>query len=91
MCEGASKQSQNLENYTAPRLRPPVYKFLDPPLNTSKTFLLLLIRQHVSQTVHIQQAHLHELNIYKTYVNSTKVITYQHSTLHVFVQLKQNN
>ena len=28
MCELASKQSQDLKNYTAP----PVYKFLDPPL-----------------------------------------------------------
>ena len=33
MGEGASKQSQNVEKYTAPRpLPPPVYKFLDPPL-----------------------------------------------------------
>ena len=32
MCEGASKQSSDLKNYTAPGLRPPVFKFLDPPL-----------------------------------------------------------
>ena len=34
MSEGASKQSSDLKNYTAPRLRPPppVLKFLDPPL-----------------------------------------------------------
>ena len=32
MCEGVSKQSSNLKNYTAPGPRPPVLKFLDPPL-----------------------------------------------------------
>ena len=33
MCEGASKQSQDLKYYTAPGTRPPpVYKFLEPPL-----------------------------------------------------------
>ena len=32
MCEEASKLSQDLKNYTAPGPRPPVYKFLDPPL-----------------------------------------------------------
>ena len=31
MCEGASKQSSDLKNYTAPVPRPPVLKFLDPP------------------------------------------------------------
>ena len=31
MCEGASKQSSDLKNYTAPGPRPPVLKFLDPP------------------------------------------------------------
>ena len=31
-CEGASKQFQDLKNYTAPEPRPPVYKFQDPPL-----------------------------------------------------------
>ena len=34
MCEGASKQSPDLKNYTAPGPRPPVLKFLDPPLST---------------------------------------------------------
>ena len=33
MCEGASKQSPDLKNNTAPGQRPPVFKFLDPPLN----------------------------------------------------------
>ena len=33
MCEGASKQSSDLKNYTAPATRPPVHKFLDPPLH----------------------------------------------------------
>ena len=32
MCEGASKQSPDLTNYTATGPRPPVLKFLDPPL-----------------------------------------------------------
>ena len=32
MCEGASKHSQDLKNYTAPGPRPPVLKLLDPPL-----------------------------------------------------------
>ena len=32
MCEGASKPSLDLKNYTAPGPRPPVLKFLDPPL-----------------------------------------------------------
>ena len=32
MCKGTSKQSQNLKNYTTPGPRPPVLKFLDPPL-----------------------------------------------------------
>ena len=32
MCEGASELSQDLENYTSPGPRPPVYKFLDPLL-----------------------------------------------------------
>ena len=44
MCEGASKQSSDLKNYTAPGPRPPVFKFLDPPLDSAsvvleKTFL----------------------------------------------------
>ena len=33
MCEGASKQSPDFKYYTAPGQRPPVFKFLDPPLN----------------------------------------------------------
>ena len=32
MCEGASKQSPDHKNYTTPGPRPPVLKFLDPPL-----------------------------------------------------------
>ena len=32
VCEGASKQSSELKNYTAPGPRPQVHKFLDPPL-----------------------------------------------------------
>ena len=32
MCEGASEQSPDLKNYTATGPRPPVLKFLDPPL-----------------------------------------------------------
>ena len=35
-CEGASKQSKDLKNYTAPGPRPPIYKFLDPPLINMK-------------------------------------------------------
>ena len=31
MCEGASKQSSDLKNYTTPAPRPPVLKFLDLP------------------------------------------------------------
>ena len=34
MCKGASKQSPDLKNYTAPGQRPPVFEFLDPPLIT---------------------------------------------------------
>ena len=33
MCEGASKQFQNLKIFTALGPRPPIYKFLDPPLH----------------------------------------------------------
>ena len=33
MCEGASKQSPDLKDYTAMGPRPPVLIFLDPPLN----------------------------------------------------------
>ena len=33
ICEGTSKQSPDLKNYTAPGPRPPVLKFLDPPMN----------------------------------------------------------
>ena len=33
VCKGASKQSPDLEDYTAPRPRSPVHKFLDPPLS----------------------------------------------------------
>ena len=37
MCEGASKQSADLKNYTAQaRPPPPVLKFLDPPLIIAK-------------------------------------------------------
>ena len=32
MCEGALKQFPDLKNYTVPGPRPPVLKFLDPPL-----------------------------------------------------------
>ena len=32
MSEGASKQPLDLKYYTAPGPRPPVLKFLDPPL-----------------------------------------------------------
>ena len=38
MREGASKQSSDLKNYTAPGPRPPVLKFLDPPLVTTDVF-----------------------------------------------------
>ena len=37
MCEGASKQSPDLKNNTAPGQRPPVFKFLDPPLRSSSS------------------------------------------------------
>ena len=40
MREGASEQSSDLKNYTAPGPRPPVLKFLDPPL-ISSVFVLL--------------------------------------------------
>ena len=49
MCEGASKQSSDLKNYTAPGPRPPVFKFLDPPLyNAYNMYLysLLLLQKH---------------------------------------------
>ena len=36
MCEGASKQSSDLKNYTGPRLPPLVLKFPDPPLLITK-------------------------------------------------------
>ena len=37
ICEGTSKQSPDLKNYTAPGPRPPFLKFLDPPLQTFMT------------------------------------------------------
>ena len=60
MCEGASKQSQDLKNYTALGPRPTVYKFLDPPLKrTIKSQVLsatalsspisLLLKVHTQQ------------------------------------------
>ena len=49
MCERASKQSPDLKNYSAQGLRPPVLKFLDPPLRghaprASLTSLLLYLK-----------------------------------------------
>ena len=38
MCEGASKQSPDLTNYTATGPRPPVLKFLDPALTCARYF-----------------------------------------------------
>ena len=37
MREGASEQSSDLKNYTAPGPRPPVLKFLDPPLGVTSS------------------------------------------------------
>ena len=39
MCEGASKQSSEPKNYTAPGPRPKVPKFLDPLLLTLQLFM----------------------------------------------------
>ena len=49
MCKGASK----LKKYTAPGPRPPVLKFLDPPLNLLSDFkvnktLLLIFKIYAS-------------------------------------------
>ena len=41
MREGASEQSSDLKNYTAPGPRPPVLKFLDPPLIGANTIAQL--------------------------------------------------
>ena len=41
MCEGASKQSSNLKNDSAPGQRPPVLKFLDTPLSILALFTYL--------------------------------------------------
>ena len=42
MCEGASKQFQDLNTYTAPGPRPPVDKFLDPPLQVTIVYSPLI-------------------------------------------------
>ena len=39
MCKEASKQSTDLKNYTRLGPRPPVLKFLDPPLQTTNVLL----------------------------------------------------
>ena len=47
MFEEASKQSQDLKNYIAPGPRPPVYKFLDPPLYMHLYESPIFTRQHI--------------------------------------------
>ena len=59
MCEGASKQSPDLKNYTATGPCPPVLKFLDPPLNhiLSVIDIIIIIRS-------LDEVHKTKNNIY---------------------------
>ena len=52
MREGASEQSSDLKNYTAPGPRPPVLKFLDPPLVWSLKINHNIISQQRCTTDH---------------------------------------
>ena len=53
MCEGASKQSPDLKNNTAPGQRPPVFKFLDPPLISACAVCLFYINNNVLTIINI--------------------------------------
>ena len=60
VCEGASKQSPDPKNFTAPGPRPPVLKFLDPPLtiivNRQVMKFLLLYDWYIADTGSINQS-----------------------------------
>ena len=48
MCERASKQTSDQKNYTAPGPRPPVLKFLDPPLDYNFVLLQTKIESYIN-------------------------------------------
>ena len=41
-----NKQSSDLKNYTAPGPRPPVFKFLDPPLHMTSCNIIKSSKRH---------------------------------------------
>ena len=72
MCKGASKQSPDLKNYTAPGPRPPLLKFLYPPLTKSKEKKYAPITCTLVKKIS---------NYYSVHVNTKNVKYYMNVTL----------
>ena len=70
MCEGASKQFQELINYTVPGQRPHVYKFLDPP-QFPQYIILPPIRLVSSLSILISNEFLSITQYYPTVTNKS--------------------